>query len=104
MYLLDSTVPSLNTVYAQLIEAVGPQRAIDTAARIGIQSHLQPYPSAVLGTNDVTPIELASPYGTFATGGVRVLPNIVAKVTAADGTVLYQLQPSPHQVLDPAIA
>jgi penicillin-binding protein 1A len=91
-------------VYAQLIEDVGPQRAIDTATRLGIRSPLQPYPSAVLGTNDVTPIEMASAYGTFATGGVRVLPNMVTKVTSADGSVLYQLQPSPQQVLDPAIA
>jgi penicillin-binding protein 1A len=33
-----------------------------------------------------------------------VLPNMVTKVTSANGTVLYQLQPSPRQVLDPAIA
>ncbi|HEY2302232.1 MAG TPA: PBP1A family penicillin-binding protein [Acidimicrobiales bacterium] len=104
MNLLEATVHSINTVYAQLIEDVGPQQAVDTASRLGIQSHLQPYPSAVLGTNDVTPLEMASAYGTFATGGQRVLPNMVTKVTTADGTVLYQLQPSAHQVLDAGIA
>jgi penicillin-binding protein 1A len=61
MTLIDATIRSVNTVYAQLILDVGPADAVATAARMGITSPLQPYPSAVLGTNDVTPLEMASP-------------------------------------------
>ena len=58
--LFEATVRSYNTVYAQVIMDVGPDAAMDTAARMGIASPLFPYPSAVLGTNDVHPIDMAT--------------------------------------------
>ena len=68
MNLVEATVHSSNTVYAQLIMEVGPASAMDVARRMGIASELQPYPAAVLGTNDVTPLDMASAYSTLAAG------------------------------------
>ncbi len=42
--LVDATVSSVNTVYAQLIEEVGPQRAIDMAHTLGIARAAQAVP------------------------------------------------------------
>ncbi len=103
MDLVQATIHSINTVYARLILDVGPNEAVDVAHKLGITSHLDPYPSAVLGTNDVTPLEMASAYGALDNEGTAVTPVLITKVTKADGTVLYQDQPDPHPALAPQI-
>jgi penicillin-binding protein 1A len=47
---------------------------------------------------------MASAYGTLAYGGGHVQPTPVISITTRDGEVLYQAEPHPKQVLDPAIA
>ncbi|MDP8974861.1 MAG: PBP1A family penicillin-binding protein [Actinomycetota bacterium] len=100
--LTDATVNSVNTVYARLILDVGPAEAVATAARMGITSPLLPYPSAVLGTNDVSPLDMASAYATLANGGMAQAPTFVTRVASVDGRVLYEHEPSPKRVLEKA--
>jgi penicillin-binding protein 1A len=57
----------------------------------------------VLGTNDVTPLEMADAYATFANNGVRVPPTFVTRVAKADGTVLYEHSHKQTRVFDPAL-
>ena len=97
--LIEATVRSINTVYAQLILDVGPAEAVSMAAKLGITTPLLPYPSAVLGTNDVTPLEMASAYGTFANRGLAVPPTIVTKVAGPGGTLLYEHAHAQKRVL-----
>jgi penicillin-binding protein 1A len=99
MDLVQATIHSINTVYARLILEVGPNEAVNVASHLGITSHLDPYPSAVLGTNDVTPLEMASAYGALDNKGTAVSPSLITRVTKADGTVLYQHQPDPRPAL-----
>ena len=47
---------------------------------------LLPYLSAVLGTNEVNTLEMASAYGTLATGGQHVNPVPVISIADADGS------------------
>ena len=102
MTLIDATIRSVNTVYAQLILDVGPAKAVALATKMGITSPLLPYPSAVLGTNDVTPLEMASAYGTFANRGIAVPPTFVTKVVGSDGRVIFEHQHSQKRVLEQA--
>jgi penicillin-binding protein 1A len=88
--LFEATVRSYNTVYAQLIMDVGPQIAMDTATRLGVTTPLQPFPSAVLGTNLVHPVDMATAYATFANRGLRVDPVYVTQIARVDGSVLYE--------------
>jgi penicillin-binding protein 1A len=103
MDLIEATVQSVNTVYAQLIMQVGPADAVAVAQRMGVRSPLNPYPSAVLGTNDVTPLDMASAYGTLANRGLQVDPVFITKVTSADGTMLYQNHTASSPALPPRI-
>jgi penicillin-binding protein 1A len=102
--LVQATVTSSNTVYAQLISDVGPSDAMAAAERYGVASPLHAYPSAVLGTNDVTGLDMATAYATFANRGLRVDPTFVTKVTKADGTVLHQHEHTSTRVLDAGVA
>jgi penicillin-binding protein 1A len=88
--LIDATVHSVNTVYAQLIQEVGPEKAIAMAHNLGIAGELRPFPSAVLGSNEVTVIDMASAYSTFAADGMHADPVFVTEISRADGTVVYQ--------------
>jgi penicillin-binding protein 1A len=102
--LTDATVNSVNTVYARLILDVGPAEAVATAARMGITSPLLPYPSAVLGTNDVSPLEMAAAYGTLANRGMATEPSFVTKVTNTVGKVLYEHQPTQRRAIEESTA
>ncbi|MDY7106413.1 MAG: PBP1A family penicillin-binding protein [Actinomycetota bacterium] len=102
--LVTATINSYNTVYAQLIMDVGPQRLVDMAADLGIASPIQPVFAATLGTENVTVLDMATAYSTFANRGERVDPTLVTRITDAEGTVLYEHRPTPTPVLEPELA
>jgi penicillin-binding protein 1A len=102
--LLEATVHSVNVVYAQLILRVGAQAVVDTAAKMGIKTPLLPVASAALGTNPVNPLDMASAYGTFATGGIYHPPVAVKKIIDEHGETIYEDNSKPVKVLEPAVA
>ncbi len=102
--LIEGTVHSFNTLFAQLILQVGVQNAIDMAHRMGITTPLQAVPAAVLGSNDVQPLEMASVYGTLANQGVHVDPIMVTRITKADGTILYEDVHQQEKAMSQAVA
>jgi penicillin-binding protein 1A len=87
--LVEATVDSVNTVYAQLVMDVGPQKVVDLAALMGIRTPLPAYPSAALGADGVSVLDMASAYATLAADGVRSDPVLVTRVTRADGSIVY---------------
>ncbi len=102
--LVDATVLSVNTVYAQLVDEIGPEAVVDAARRLGVRSELDAVPSAALGTNAVTVLDMASAYGTLAAGGERSGPILVSRVTDGDGKVLYEADRSADRVVDEDVA
>ena len=53
----------------------------------------------MLGTEDVSVLDMAAAYSTFANQGVRVTPRMVVRVERADGTVVDDFAPDRAQVL-----
>ena len=86
--LVQATWQSDNTVYAQLAMDVGPANIVRIAHAAGITSPLEPYPSIVLGTETVNPLEVADAYATFAAEGVHHAPQAIARVVFPDGTIV----------------
>ena len=70
----DATKQSVNTVYAQLLAQVGPAAVADAAHAAGVDADLDLVPSLALGVEEVSPLDLASAYLTFANDGTRVEP------------------------------
>jgi membrane peptidoglycan carboxypeptidase len=105
MSLVDATADSINTVYAQVVARLGAANLDATAEAMGIRPSELPaaYPSQVLGTADVSPLEMAAAYATFADNGVYHAPLLITRVTTANGTVLpLPVQPQSRVVLTPA--
>ena len=102
--LVDATVHSVNTVYAQVVMKIGADKLNSMAEALGINPKelVGAYPSRVLGTADVSPLEMASAYSTFADGGVYHRPLLITKVTDANGKSLpLPVQPQSRVVLTP---
>lgn len=104
--LVDATAQSVNTVFAQIVERIGPQNLDAMAEACGISaSELKgAYPSQVLGTADVSPLEMAAAYATFANGGIYNSPILFSKVTTPDGKSLpLPKRTTGRQVLAPQV-
>ncbi|HET9442539.1 MAG TPA: transglycosylase domain-containing protein [Acidimicrobiales bacterium] len=100
----DATIRSYNCAYARVALALGPAALVDMAHRLGASRPIPAVPSVVLGTGEVSPLEMASIYATLAAEGVRRPPLFITKVTGPDGRVLLENAPAAEQVLDPQVA
>jgi penicillin-binding protein 1A len=80
---------SINTVAVRVSEHAGRARVINAAHRLGITADLKPTPSLALGAGEVSLIELAAAYATFANGGLGVWPYGIESIHDADGRLLY---------------
>lgn len=88
--LLEAIKKSLNTVAVKIANEVGIDAVIERAKLAGIESPIPSVLSVALGSNEVTPLELARGYATFANGGYNVKPIAITKVTDRDGNTLYE--------------
>jgi penicillin-binding protein 1A len=102
--LLEATINSVNVVYAQLILEIGPEPVVRLAREMGIGTPLAAVNSAVLGTNPVNPLNMASAFGTLAAEGVHHTPVAVTKITNSSGEVLYRDKSRAERVMNPATA
>jgi penicillin-binding protein 1A len=85
--LTRATLSSDNSVYAQLILDLGPEKVCRAAKLLGITTKLDCYPAEGLGglTRGVTTLEMAGAYATLASGGVRHRPTGIQRVVFPDG-------------------
>src|SRR3712207_598994 len=107
-----------NTVFTDLVMNAegnglegGPAAVVDVARRLGIEADFgsRPHPSIVLGTQEVSPLDMTVAYATIANGGRLVEPTVISRVVSEEETgdkVLYEAptQPEGRQVIDPEIA
>ena len=101
--LREASWKSVNTVYAQVMEEVTPEAVVDMAGRAGISSDLGANLSLTLGTSEVTPLELAGAFNTFAAGGIRREPYTVLRVERGTD-VLYQARPGEDRAFSEQVA
>jgi penicillin-binding protein 1A len=87
--LVNATLTSDNTVYAQLAADLGEETVTQMAYKMGVTTHLSSYPAEALGglTLGVTPLEMADVYATLADGGWRNKPIAITKVVFPGGHV-----------------
>jgi penicillin-binding protein 1A len=87
--LVQATLTSDNTVYAQLAADLGEETVTQMAYKMGVKTHLDSYPAEALGglTYGVTPLEMADVYATLADGGWRNSPIAITKVVFPNGQV-----------------
>lgn len=92
---------SLNTITAQITLDVGWDKIVETAHRVGIDSHLASVPSVGLGSNDVSVFEMVNAYATFMNEGKRVEPLLVSAIYDNNGELIASFKTTEKQVVDP---
>lgn len=91
----EALARSKNMVSIRVLQSIGPEYAQDWITRFGFTKEKHPaYLTMALGAGSVTPLEMASAYGVFATGGYLLPPTLIVKVTDSEGHVLRETPPA----------
>ncbi|MDP2182418.1 MAG: PBP1A family penicillin-binding protein [Actinomycetota bacterium] len=106
MRLRQATEKSVNSVFARLILDVGASDVVATAEKMGLHEGIFPVPAIALGglEEGVSPLEMASAFGTLANGGIHAEPFAVSEVANAKGDVMFEAEPSSTEAIEPAVA
>jgi penicillin-binding protein 1A len=92
---------SRNIPAVKLGQEVGLNKVIDVCRTIGIRSPIEPVVSLPLGSVDLTPLEMAGAFATFANNGWYSETTFIVQVTDSAGNILLDNTPKPQLVLDP---
>lgn len=94
---------SVNVIAAKLIDQVDVEPVIANARKFGIKSNLEKNMSLALGTSPVSPLEMASAFSVFASGGVYAEPFAIKRVEDSRGNILEEKFPTYDQVFNPQL-
>lgn len=94
-------VKSLNVVTVDIALQTGLARIANLAQRFGLPKP-ERYPALALGTEEVTPLELAAAYAAFVRAGQRVEAKAITSV--GDPPAAHAMAPPVDQVVSPATA
>jgi membrane peptidoglycan carboxypeptidase len=105
MTLAAATEDSVNAVFARLILDAGLDHTKEVAQRMGITTDIDAVCSIATGSEEVTPLEMASGYQTIANGGRHCRPYTIQTITrAATEDPIYEHEPECYPVLKSAYA
>ncbi len=100
------TAETLGSTYEECIDIM-----IDYLKNFGITTiqaddNDRSFASLTLGgmSRGVSPLEMASAYGTLANGGVYIEPTIFTTINSYDGQLIVKNTPEEHKVVDPEVA
>ena len=79
---------SENNISAWIIKQVAPKAVADMAHKMGITSYIDPVPSIVYGTSDISVAEMVTAYSVFANKGVYTEPVFVTRIEDKGGNAL----------------
>jgi len=96
----SQTLASSNCAYLRLGQIVGLSNVADTARALGIKADMSELPMSMpLGPLEITPLEMATAYATFANDGVHVDPIFITRVEDRSGNVLFENVPHPTRAI-----
>lgn len=100
--LITALTKSYNIPSVRLGMSVGEQNIVDLLYRMGIDpaKKIEAVPSLPLGSAEMSPLEVAQAYSTFANMGYLMPLNTVREVTTHDGKPLARNEIVPHKVIE----
>ncbi|MCP1674946.1 penicillin-binding protein 1B [Natronocella acetinitrilica] len=98
--LVEALAHSYNLPAIHLGIELGLQQVARTGVRLGVPDPGRVYPAYLLGTQALTPLEVAELYQVFASGGYRTPARSVRAVTRQDGSRLNRYPLAVDQVAE----
>jgi penicillin-binding protein 1A len=99
----EALARSRNVIAVRVLEQLGLSAMHDFAGRIGSESELTDNLTLALGSAEMTPLELANMFATFAAGGMVDEPRLVRRVLNGQGEILWESAASPERVVAPDV-
>ncbi|ATG72666.1 peptidase [Zobellella denitrificans] len=99
--LVDALAKSLNVPTVNLGMALGLDKVVEGLRRLGVQQPIQAYPSLLLGTLELTPLEVNQLYLTLANQGLYQPLTSIRAIQDEHGELLYQHDARAVRVLEP---
>jgi len=92
-------IPAIKT-----LQAIGVEKGIEYARKLGLKDDLPPYLPIAIGAGEATLEEMVAAFGTIANEGLRMTPTIITRITDNEGNVLEENLPEAHDALRPETA
>lgn len=86
--LIDAMRVSSNVVFAQLMVQILPSTVVEMANRLGVSAELPAVNALVLGSGEVSVLDMAAAYSTFANQGIKYEPILIERIENTDGEVI----------------
>ncbi|HEU4808906.1 MAG TPA: penicillin-binding transpeptidase domain-containing protein, partial [Homoserinimonas sp.] len=105
---MRATSQSINSAFAAMAHKLDLCGIRDTALEMGVHradgGELSPNPAAILGTNEIAPLSLASAFATVASGGMYCKPIAIDRIVSANGEELPGQTPDCTRALTAEVA
>lgn len=102
--LIQALANSYNLSAVRLGQELGLSTFRNHLIKFGVSSDIPNYPSIFLGAVDMSPMEVMSIYGNFATGGFKYPVKSIRSVVDANGRILDRYSLDVKQTIDPTAA
>ena len=102
--LIEALALSNNLATVRLGLDIGLDAVVDVLERLGVAKPAKKYPSLLLGTSELSPLEVAQMYQAIASSGFRVPLRAIHSVTDAAGEALSRYGISVQQGVTPESA
>ena len=87
----QALIHSRNLVSIRILRDIGIRPTLGYLERFGFEpGRLPKNLSLALGSNSVTPLQMAAGYAVFANGGYRVVPDVIERIEDAEGRVVFE--------------
>ncbi len=90
---------SLNQISAWVLKQFSPDAVVSIAQKLGVHSHIDPYPSICVGAPEVLLSEMVGAYCAFANGGLYTRPVYITRIEDKNGNVLATFGQIQNQAL-----
>jgi penicillin-binding protein 1A len=81
---------SRNLMTVRLAHEIGMQRVVDVAQRFGLEEGLGTNLAGALGSNEVTPLSLATAFAMLVNGGRKIEPYLVERIQDRHGRTVMR--------------
>ncbi|WP_347473679.1 penicillin-binding protein 1B [Acinetobacter thermotolerans] len=100
----EALANSYNLSAVRLAQEFGMSTFINHLKKFGVTSDIPNYPSIYLGAVDMSPMEVMSIYGNFATGGFKYPVKAIRSVVDANGHLLERYGLTVQPTIEPSYA
>lgn len=103
IFMVDAFAQSLNQATARLGMKIGIGQVLDTFGRLGVEKTIPPYPSILLGSVSMSPLEVTQMFQTYASGGFAMKPRAIQALTTSNNQVLTSYALEGRQAFSPEL-